>query len=408
MIQHDSNEPLVLQNFNAAVLDDGSVLHSAVLETAAGSRPLWFRFEEAAKSMADVPPAPEAFILALLRPVMLVGCDLYIDGTVDAEFLYKLNQDVVPLLCSHSPELKAVRIYSKANCGQERRNTEPASAKPRLLGMSCGLDSLTAYLENQEATTPSSLKVDGLLFCDIGAFGGQEEKFQYDLGHVKGFAKDNGLPLYLVRSNIDQFYREIFELSMSLRNVAAAWALHGICHSVMYASSYSYKSFLGAAATEKNASILEPVLFPLLSIEDFAVVSHGFIHIRSAKFALLLNYPNYIKYLNVCTRSPAAKQGFINCGHCRKCSTILFMAESVGRIGEFSSTFNMPKFLAKRRSLLFRMVYMSYRCDPSFSSINALEYYRENGGRIPLIIWVFALAAAGMSHMAHLLKHRKG
>lgn len=395
-----------LSQFAARVIDADTVEHSAVFESDGVRKTLFFRFGDSAHAMAGREPVIEAFVIALLTPAMRTGGRLIVHGRLEHDFLFDLNTRLIPLLCAIHPHLQRIEIECPVG------HTPPAACTaaevaPRLtlLGMSCGLDALTAYLEHSRLPADSRLKVDGFLFNDVGAFGRGHDKFVHDLEQVRAFASRIGLPLFVVASNIAEFQDGKYTHTFSLRNAASAWSLRPLAEAVIFASSYSFDALLRADPQE-NISIHDMKIFPLLSSADFLLYSSGGQHPRSAKQALLVEDGGLIEDLNVCLNATARKHGYTNCGSCRKCQELLLRAEACGQLERFDKTFHLAAYRKVRSFAIFKLAYNSVAHSSSRRRTQALPFLED--GRFPQLPRLLGLTAGRLTRLYRALVRRPG
>lgn len=383
-----------IHDFQTQVLAAGVIEHSAAFKSGGGERKLFFRLEEQGGSLADSRPVAEAFVLALLIPAMKMGQNLLVNATLDHDFQFNLNNQLIPFLAKFHRYLKKIRVESTVDAAA--LNDVPATGGHKrltLIGMSCGLDALTGFIEHESLPAGSRLKVNGLLFNDVGAFGKGREKFSHDLEIVKSFAARTGLPLFFVQSNMGDFYEEKYEHSYSLRNAAAAWALSAVAGTAILASGVEF-SDMGNFFQQQDSGFVDPITLPLMSSTPMQIQTTGFQHTRSEKYTIVINDGRFLDHLNTCLRSVDRKKGYINCGTCKKCSEILFRAEASGQLPVLERTFNIREYKRLRNLLIYRLAYNSSGKKPSANSRDTVRYLKERGFKLPALPFYLGRLAA--------------
>lgn len=393
-----------IHDFQTQVLAAGVIEHSAAFRSGGRERKLFFRLEEQGGALADSKPVAEAFVLALLIPAMKRGQDLLVHARLDHDFQFNLNNQLIPFLAQYHRYLKKIRVESTVDA--PALNDAPATgghARLTLIGMSCGLDALTGFIDHERLPSGSRLKVNGLLFNDVGAFGRGREKFTHDLDIVRSFAARTGLPLFFVQSNMGDFYEEKYEHSYSLRNAAAAWALSAVAGTAIFASGVEF-SDMGNFFQQQDSGFVEPITFPLMSSTPMQIRSTGFQHTRSEKYTIVINDGRFLDHLNTCLRSVDRKKGYINCGTCKKCSEILFRAEADGRLPELESAFNIGEYKRLRHLLIYRLAYNSSGKKPSANSRDTMRHLQDRGFKLPKIPFLLGYLAAKAGDLRKMLR----
>ena len=368
-----------------------AVEHQAtVSDGGAVPRQLRFLIECETLSVSEIAPSPESFVLALLPFCMQSGADLACEHPVDEQLLYNINTQLIPFLCTRYTGWRAIRVHAPT-----RSVDVPVSATGlHALGMSCGLDALTAFAELTGADAPREFKPEALLFNDIGAFGRGTEKRDHDLALVERFAAAHKLPLIRVTSNMGSFGGPHYTKTYSLRGAAVAWALKGLVRRVTYASGTDYAG-LGHLDAMSDGGAFDPIVLPMMSSRSLDVYTSGFRHNRSDKFELLMQHPALIGYLNTCLRTVAGKGGYINCGTCKKCSELLFRAEAMGCMHALEPTFNVRAFKRLRTFLAFKLIYHAHMPSPSDNSVYTLQTLSKYKARLGVVPCLAGWLAAG-------------
>ncbi len=128
--------------------------------------------------------APESFLVGLLWPLMRQGLSLRVDASVDADLLYQINTEVIPLLRSTDQRLSEIEITAPTASGSLPASNRTGAAT----GMSCGLDSFATLRESKSAECPPSRRIERLLFHSVGQ-AGRLHREQVHLERLGGHAQ---------------------------------------------------------------------------------------------------------------------------------------------------------------------------------------------------------------------------
>lgn len=387
--------PTEIRHIQCETQPDGTVEHQATIIHRNQESCLSFKVFNSERLHQHIQPQPEAFLLALLVPAMEAGENIACAHAIDEVLLYNLRTQLIPYLCSHNPKLHRVNIDAPSRVQRSPATPEKFS----VLGMSCGLDALTAFAELRQTNVPLHMQPQALIMNNIGAFGKGQEKFHHDRAIVQGFASDMGLPLFIVESNMERYYQSKYERSYSVRNIAAAWAIGDLCRRVTYASGVEYKS-MDHLVYKKDMGFHDPIIFPMLSSSDLQTYTSGFRHNRSEKFEILLANNDLHPYLNTCLRSTNRKNGFVNCGTCKKCAELIFRAQALNASDKLEKRFNLAAFEEMRLFLEYKLAYNANKKRPSENSVDTLRFLKEHRAPISPLAHALGYCLGRLSHLA--------
>lgn len=374
---------------------DGTIEHQATIIHRNQESYLSFKVFNSERLHQHIQPQPEAFLLAMLIPAMEAGENIACAHAIDEVLLYNLRTQLIPYLCSHNPQLHRVNIDATA-----RDQSTPVASEKKfsVLGMSCGLDALTAFAELRQTSVPLHMRPQALIMNNIGAFGKGQEKFHHDRAIVQDFASDMGHPLFIVESNMAKYYQSKYEQSYSIRNIAAAWAIGDLCRHVAYASGVEYNS-MAHLANEGTMGSHEPIIFPMLSSPALLAYTSGFRHNRSDKFEILLDNNDLHPYLNTCLRSINRKNGFVNCGTCKKCAELIFRARALNASDKLEKGFNLAAFEEMRFFLEYKLAYNANKNRPSENSVDTLRFLKEHRAPISPLAHALGYCVGRLNHL---------
>ncbi len=216
----------ILTDFAATARGD-EVTISAQLRHHGEGRQVFFRI--VGEQEAVFMPSAAPFLVGLLWPLMRQGLSVRLDAPVDADLLYQIENELMPLLISTEHRLSPIEISAPSVSSSPSADAGTGAAT----GMSCGLDSLMTLMESKSVDCPPSRRIERFLFHDFGGHGkGSPGKVHLDrLSRARSVARAEGVPLLEIVSNLGEFYQDGFERTHTLRNAAAAFNVSSIVQS---------------------------------------------------------------------------------------------------------------------------------------------------------------------------------
>jgi hypothetical protein len=233
------------------------------------------------------------------------------------------------------PELTPIRILA------EHTDAAPEQAGAgQLLGFSAGGDSLYTLLRPREPDDP---RPSMLFNANVGGHGEGEAAdaiFRMRLARLAGAARELGLPLVAVDSNLRRFHDRgtDFLATVILRTAAAVLAIQAGASGYEFSNAY-HRNRQGVLV-KGDISRVEDELLPLLSTESLAMRATGSDRTRIEKMLLVTDHPLAERWLDVCQK-PRKARGRTNCGRCLKCMRALLFLEIAGRLDHFGQVFDL-------------------------------------------------------------------
>ena len=315
----------------------------------------------------------DAAALALILPAMAAAADLIIEGEVSARLLYHLQGPLQELTRLRLPGVARIAVEAT-----HATSTRPPAAGVGL-GFSAGVDSWHALWRHTRPDTPAGMAINHLTFHDVGAHDRVETLFEERCARSARIAKFAGLPLTVVRSNLDDFYASHpaigFAYSDAIRNVAAAHVLAGGLGRFYYASSTAYP----VTATDKPLSgRSDLVAIPMFASDRLDPLPVDGDVPRTAKMERLSEVPATFDTLDVCVNASWVGRDTINCGVCTKCLRAIATLEILGRLMPYASLFDLDAY-ARRRTTYWARVLRS----TSTGEREVVRLARERRFRIP-------------------------
>lgn len=376
-LPHKSNEKLSAFNFETVKTKSGIRLQCDV---AGGNLPpkLYYDVSINSNDISLLENANWAAI-ALLYPAMLMKADLEIDFAVSPRLLDALKFDVQRLLMGRDDRLGMVRVNAYDG------SSNPVTRQDRGVGtgFSGGVDSFATLTRYSADFVAESLKTTHLAtFHNIAPDA--TPVFDFLKKRTEDFGAAKGLQTMGVFSNIDTFFTAddnisktaMFQYTHTLRNAASASVLSDYFNSYLYSSTFDYSQIRTSAS--RDIGYLDPILLPLLSTENFALVSACAGMTRLEKTLLIADNPDAQKLLHVCIRHavPRGNDSFINCSSCWKCLRTMFEYEITGHLDKFSTVFNVERFRSNRGRVLRKLRKRAKEGD--INTIASLQYARKH------------------------------
>ncbi len=315
---------------------EGNITYRVAVESATGSRPLWFSLSEQYRDL--VSDRADGALVALLFPAMARGEDIHVAGVLSERLYYNLSGRCQALLQSLDPTLKTIKIHA-----QHLTSTPPKSAGVAM-GFSGGVDSFCALVDHCPRYNPTvapSYAITHLLYNNVGSHGsGGKELFLNRYHALQPFISSLGLPFIAINSNAGEFYDGLpFAKVHTVLNTAVPLVLQQGIGVFLYASALHYAS-ISSSGTGGTAKI-DPMLLPLLSTENLDAVSVGCEYTRAEKVLRLTEVPDTYTRLDVCCSSH--KQGG-NCSQCDKCLWSMVALEAIGALEHYADQFNLERY----------------------------------------------------------------
>ena len=313
------------------------------LEVEGIKQELWYKFP-AELSQFLVKKNLDAPLVGLLFLAMKTGNDIKLEGPVSARLHYTLKKYLIPALCLSDSELKHVEIFA-----DELNDQDLNVGKVAGTGLSCGVDSFTAFFTHKEET--GSFKISHFTFLNAGShgdFGGEisRERFEGRLLQVKKFASKVEKEVIPVDTNLSDLIRMNFQQTHTLRNLSCILNLQKLFKNYYYSSPHRFDYFNLRSGDSGDYDLLN---LSMLSTESTAFFSSGADMNRIERTDFISNFPETYQHLNVCT-NPDFTRNQINCSVCDKCMRTALTLDLLNKLHFYKNVFDLTKY-RKRRSI---------------------------------------------------------
>ena len=278
----------------------------------------------------------DAFVAAFIYKAVTEDMDIRCEAPVSRRLLYQLNEYLLPALAGNIASFHSVHVYAGPT------DIRLSSRKTVATGWTGGADSMYTLMKMREAAEPD-MRLTHLLIANNGALESDhnEELLRHLVKKAEnGIAKDTGLSVIGVNTNLDRIFCETYLAVAGYRLPAAVLALQKL-FSVFYNSAgYEFSRFSFVA---ENSAYYEMFILPNLSTENTVIYSAGGAASRLQKLKELSGYPLAQKYLHPCIYTSRP-----NCGECRKCIVTQLALYAMGTLDRFDKVFDLEWFYANK------------------------------------------------------------
>lgn len=329
----------------------------------------WYSVDTSYGSILSVDCA-DAFVLLMLHIAMRSGQDIVSEAPVSAKLLFNMENTIQPLFLKSIPDLSHINISAPV------KHVKECGAAVGC-GCSLGVDSFSSFLKHFEGDVIEGYKVTHLTLFNCGQLGnsdlvGAEKNLRDTVNNLKPFAKEVGLPIVAVNSNLNELFLDgdvTLLQSFICRTASCALALQKLFGKYVYSSSYSVENF---QISESDESHMEAAFVPLLGTENLEFILSNPCMTRVEKTEYLSRFPITTKYLDVCWAAQFANskvkgadiftKEFVknmkkrNCGRCEKCMRTILTLDLIGRLHSFEDIFDLEYYNKNKDWYIFRVV----------------------------------------------------
>lgn len=350
---------------------EGRVRLAAAVDSEDGCRTLWFSLPEAFADHVD-PACLDPFVITLLFEASRNGQDLTVKGRMSTRLFYNFSHGYAYLLSRLTEDSKIIRLLP-SDLGDRSGS---AGGDHVATGFSAGIDSFQTFIDHNVDPAIEGYRISHFLLNDVGSHGASmtaAEVFTDRRRRVARFANEMGIPLIDIQSNMADFFCGTpFQLTHTLRNVAAATLLQGYIGKFLYSSSFKYdECFVGPTY---DVGYSEPYALHLLSTDDLTCISSGSRYSRLEKTINISQFEPTYRYLDVCV-DPAAGGDKPNCSRCWKCSRALLTFEALGVLDRYHEVFDLDVFRAHRDRYIATTLHDMSRKNPNDADV--LQFSRD-------------------------------
>lgn len=301
---------------------------------------IWFQIDKN-PGVAGVEQIADAFVLPGVLGAMSRGRDVDFGFAVSESLLLNLRTALLPLLLRLHPDLFP---HVKEIRAEGVTRVPNATARGSATGLSCGLDSLATVASLLNLPGSHSMRLTAAAFFDAGNHdplhtGDSSSLFVARTANVRACTSEINVPLFVVQSNVDDWFPGAFARLHTLRNASAAFLLAPSVRHYVYANAVPVWATRFSSA---DSAYADPVLLPLLSSEALEYHSGTPTLDSVGKTRLIANLPAAQHHLNVCLYEAH------NCSRCEKCLRRMLALDVVGALQKFNNVFDLEAFAQAR------------------------------------------------------------
>ena len=304
----------------------------------AQSGPLWFSVpEQFGDWLTD--DVYDAFMIAMLFPAMYYNEDIEIDGCVSEKLYDNVTHYVQQCEQAYIDGLHEVHVTVRGFANTAKVDHLVGT------GFSAGIDAFATFYDRFVKEANPNYRISALFFFNVGSHGGGTDKarrkFHTRYDYLLPFAQEVGLPFVPMDSNLFDFYLFEWEYDAGvLCRSTGMLVFQKVLDKYYVAYDYSYWEIVHMTAAD-YASITDMCNDYLLGTETLEVIVDGTRYRRSDKTRMLLEYPPFLRYLNVCVGDVETVN---NCSLCHKCKRTMLLLDIMGQLEKCGDLFDVEKF----------------------------------------------------------------
>ncbi len=316
---------------------------------------IWFSLPAEHAEAFVLPDCSDCFLLGLLYFAMRNGCDIRLEGSVSAQLVVNLQNEVMPIMCAYRPCLRPIGVSAA-----EMRDFQGGSGVGT--GFSGGVDSFYTIFSNLKEPVCPHDKLTHLFFFNVGTNGLGRSVEELALVRTKFLRRHEalrtaadliGLPLIPVDSNVHSFLPDNIASDITICNAAAIHFLRrGIGLHLTASNGYDYEALLNylmhmRPSARIDMAMIEHVLCQWLSDSSLRIVPYGTNKKRLEKVQAIADYRPAQLRLNVCNSVSTLEK---NCSVCSKCRRSMLDLEILGKLDLFNEAFDVDLYRRKFKS----------------------------------------------------------
>lgn len=309
---------------------DNSVRLCADINICGDEKTAWFSVpREYGEYLTD--DRGDAFVAGIFTTAMRNGADIISEAPVTRRVLYQLNHYLIPMMSSNMGDtFHAMKVRAEAT------DVRLSCAGAVATGWTGGVDCLFTLMKHIDSEEPSR-RLTHLVITSDGCLEDKDNSALLKKLVEKaeaGIAKDTGLKILGIDTNLQDIQTEHFLSVSSFRHSAVALAMQKLFGVFLWSSGYEFARF---AFSPVNCQYYELVIFSSFETDSTVLYSAGGAYSRTQKLQALSEYPLAHKYLHPCIDPLPAD----NCGKCGKCVRTIGILNGLGILDKFSEVFDI-------------------------------------------------------------------
>ncbi len=378
-------------------VQEGYAIISSVIETGAKKETLWYKFSVKYEKYL-VTENIDAFLVGVLFLALKTGEDIKLGAPVSARLIYTLNHYLIPAMTLANPQFRPIKIFSE-KLNYDDLNEEKVAGT----GMSCGIDSFATYIEH--LNEKESYEIKYLTFFNVGShldFGGENARsiYQKRLEAITGFAREEGLNIISVDSNLSEILKMNFQQTHSLRSVSCVLHLQKLFKNYYYSSAYRMDHF---KLNSKDTSDFDTFNLQMLSTESTTFFPAAAQFSRVERTLMVADYSKSYQRLDVCT-NPPMDSPFINCSTCYKCLRTQLTLDIAGKLKEYDKVFDLEAYRREKEKYIGGLLVKRKK---SVLDVEVLQYMKNIQYSYPIKTYLYSTRSWWRFHVIKFKKELK-
>ena len=307
----------------------------------------------------------DSFLLVMLQIAMSSHQDIKVEAPVSAKLLFNIRNSLMTMLLKILPRSIPINIEAEA--------VDSPTFYSESVGCGCslGVDSFASLLKHVENEVTTGYRITHLALFNTGQLGdlnleAAEKAFWDNVERLRPFAKEIGLPLVAVNTNLNYAYLDsdvTLLQSVTQRTISATLSLQKLFKRYIFASSYSaFNVFFTPSDIEHSESLI----VQQLSTHNTEIILSNPVMTRVQKTAYISSSSLVQRYLDVCWATQIANMTNNsnllknkvkrNCGKCDKCLRTLFTLELLGKIRDYEEIFDLNEYYKYRNKFIVKIL----------------------------------------------------
>ncbi|UJH91039.1 hypothetical protein LZ575_20620 [Antarcticibacterium sp. 1MA-6-2] len=318
----------------------------------------------------------DAFLVGLLFLALKKGEDITLKGPVSSKLLYSINHYLIPALCLANPDLKEIKVNA-LELNENNLNVGNVAAT----GLSCGVDSFSAYYDHRNET--GSYKIKYFTFFNAGSHGSggnfTQKVFKQRLKKSEKFAAREGKEIIPIDSNLSEILMMKFQKTNTLRNASCALLLQKLFRNYYSASKNRFDFF---KLHDYDTQDYDSLILNMLSTESTTFFSAVANLTRLERTSFIADFEGTYDHLDICTSPRRKQEEGINCSKCKKCLRTALTLDLLGKLERYENVFHLDVYRKNKDNFIWYII--STRNDNQISSDlykllkekNEINYYK--------------------------------
>ena len=299
---------------------------------------------------------------------------------------------MLPLLCS---EFKKEQINIECELTDTKYDGTGVGAS-----ISCGVDSFYTLLKHKDLKDKRK-NITHLCFFNAGSngeYGGENaiELYKKRVEHIKEFCKQYNYPLITVNSNMNELIMMNHEKRHTFTTLSCVYALEKLFNTYYFASGLGFNN---SHIDERDTAFYDILNVHCLSNENINFYCSGLETTRMKKVEFISNFSQTYNWLNVCVGT-----NWDNCGICNKCIRTMTALESIGKLNEYKSVFDLDYYYKNRNKILAKILVDNHNPLQHELLDEIINSYKNNNIKIPNMAYVLSFRGTSKYYIKNILK----